>query len=101
MLTRIAPLSRCAEHSAREVYTHGYCERVVGLMARRSLTGTLGFLLPHLKPGMRVLDCGCGPGSITADVAELVAAGQVIGVDIEPGQVGAGRRRAGGRGVGD
>jgi len=71
-------------HPAREIYTHGYGERVVGLMARRSLTGTLGFLLPHLKPGMRVLDCGCGPGSITADVAELVAPGQVIGVDIVP-----------------
>ena len=85
--------------SARELYTHGYSEQVVGLMARRSLTGTLGFLLPHLKPGMRVLDCGCGPGSITADVAELVAPGQVIGVDIEPGQVEAARRRAEERGL--
>ena len=56
-------------------------------MARRSLTGTFGFLLPHLKPGMRVLDCGCGPGSITADVAEFVAPGEVIGVDIAPKSV--------------
>lgn len=82
-----------------ETYTHGYGERIVGVMAGRSLTGNLGFLLPHLQPGMRVLDCGCGPGSITADVAEFVAPGQVIGVDIEPSQVEAARRRAEERGL--
>jgi 2-polyprenyl-3-methyl-5-hydroxy-6-metoxy-1,4-benzoquinol methylase len=93
------PERRADPHSAREVYTHGYGERVVSEMARRSLTGTRGFLLPHLKPGMRVLDCGCGPGSITADVAEFVAPGEVIGVDIAPGQVEAARRRAQERGL--
>ena len=35
---------------------------------------------------MRLLDCGCGPGSITAGLAEAVAPGQVVGVDIEPSQ---------------
>ncbi len=93
------PERRPDRRTARELYTHGYGERVVGVMAGRSLTGNLGFLLPHLQPGMRVLDCGCGPGSITADVAEFVAPGQVIGVDIEPSQVEAARRRAEERGL--
>ena len=35
---------------------------------------------------MRLLDCGCGPGSISIGLAEAVAPGRVIGVDIEPDQ---------------
>lgn len=41
------------------------------------------FFISQLKPGMKVLDCGCGPGSITLDLAELVFPGKVIGIDIE------------------
>jgi SAM-dependent methyltransferase len=44
-------------------------------------------LLPHLRAGMRVLDCGCGPGSITLGLAAAVAPGEVIGLDIEPVQI--------------
>lgn len=36
---------------------------------------------------MDVIDCGCGPGSITVGLAEFVAPGQVIGIDIEPRQL--------------
>ena len=39
----------------------------------------VGFFLPHLHPGTRVLDVGCGVGSITLDLAEIVAPGQVVG----------------------
>ena len=35
---------------------------------------------------MCLLDCGCGPGSISIGLAEAVAPGQVVGVDIEPSQ---------------
>src|SRR5438132_6607001 len=91
--------SRPDAHVAREAYTHGYGERVVQHMAGRSASVTLAFFLPHLKPGVRVLDCGCGPGAITADVAALVAPGEVVGVDIEPGQVEAARRRVAERGL--
>jgi hypothetical protein len=27
------------------------------------------YLLPHLKPSYSILDVGCGPGSITSDLA--------------------------------
>lgn len=38
-----------------------------------------------LKPGMKALDAGCGPGVITADMAGLVGAqGSVLGVDLHP-----------------
>jgi ubiquinone/menaquinone biosynthesis C-methylase UbiE len=42
------------------------------------------FLAPYLQPGMRLIDCGCGPGSITADLAQLMAPGLVVGVDLRP-----------------
>ena len=40
------------------------------------------FLLAYLRPGMTLLDCGCGEGTITVDLAELTAPGQVVGLDI-------------------
>ncbi len=42
------------------------------------------FFLPHLQPGMSLLDCGCGPGAITLSLAETVAPGHVVGIDLEP-----------------
>src|SRR5258708_14519711 len=52
------------------------------------------FFIPHLRPGMTVLDCGCGVGSITLDLAELVAPGQVIGIDINEQQLNVARSQA-------
>lgn len=40
------------------------------------------FFIPFLTPGMRLLDVGCGPGTITAALAGIV--GTAVGVDIEP-----------------
>lgn len=50
---------------------------------------------------MDVVDCGCGPGSITVGLAEIVAPGHVIGVDIEPRQLETARALAFERGVGN
>jgi SAM-dependent methyltransferase len=82
-----------------ETYTHGYDARWIDFIGRRRAAEDLAFLLPHLRPGLRVLDCGCGPGSLTADVAALVAPGEVVGLDQDPGQVDLARRRAAGRGL--
>lgn len=59
----------------------------------------VGFLLPYLKRGFSVLDCGCGVGSITLDLAELVAPGQVIGIDIDESQLEVARAAAQKRGL--
>ena len=74
----------------REQYTMGYGPAAVGLMATRSAQSHAGFFLSHLKTGMSVLDCGCGPGTVTLGFAELVAPGQVVGTDIEESQVALG-----------
>jgi SAM-dependent methyltransferase len=50
------------------------------------------FFAPFLTPGMRLLDIGCGPGTITAALAGIV--GTAIGVDIEPNAIAAARQLA-------
>lgn len=41
-----------------------------------------------LKPGMRVLDAGCGPGRVTIPLAKAVGpTGQVVAVDVQPGML--------------
>ncbi len=57
------------------------------------------FFTSHLKPGMRILDCGCGPGSITLDLAELVSPGQVVGLDIGTTQIEKARKLQNARNV--
>ena len=84
-----------------ERYMHGYEDWTREWMARRTAASELGFLLPHLAAGMTVLDCGCGPGSITAGLAELVSPGEVIGLDIEERQLEAARRLARERSLGN
>jgi SAM-dependent methyltransferase len=57
------------------------------------------FLAPYLRAGMRLLDCGCGPGSITVDLARTVAPGEVIGIDLREDALAHGRALALERGI--
>lgn len=66
----------------RDRYTHGHHQSVVQNHARRRAEGEAWFLLPHLKAGMRLLDVGCGPGTIIAGLAKAVAPGEAIGIDL-------------------
>jgi ubiquinone/menaquinone biosynthesis C-methylase UbiE len=68
---------------ASERYTHGHHPSVVSQHARRTAGEAAAILMPHLKPDMRVLDVGCGPGSITVGLAEAVAPGEVVGIDVD------------------
>jgi SAM-dependent methyltransferase len=65
----------------KDVYTHGHHESVLRSHRWRTAENSAGYLLPELAPGLRVLDVGCGPGTITLDLARRVAPGPVVGVD--------------------
>ena len=66
---------------ACEVYQHGHHASVVASHAKRTAETDAAFFLASLKPGMRLLDVGCGPGSITVGLAARVAPGETIGID--------------------
>lgn len=72
---------KMAAAQEKATYTHGHHASVVNSHARRTAQDSAAFLLPHLKPHHTILDIGCGPGTITADLAELVPEGKVTGVD--------------------
>lgn len=72
----------------------GYGPAATAIMAVRTARSHAAFFLPHLKPGMSVLDCGCGPGTITLGFAEHVAPGEVVGTEIEASQVALARENA-------
>lgn len=61
---------------------HGHHESVLRGHQRRTAEDSAAYLLPHLKLGLSVLDIGCGPGTITADLAARVAPAPVLAVDL-------------------
>ena len=75
-----------------EHYTHGHPEAVLRSHRWRTVENSAAYLLPHLVAGARVLDVGCGPGTITADLAARVAPGEVLGVDASTEVVAAASR---------
>jgi ubiquinone/menaquinone biosynthesis C-methylase UbiE len=62
-------------------YTHGHHDSVLRSHRWRTAENSAGYLIPHLTPGMSLLDVGCGPGTITADLAGRLAPGRVVGLD--------------------
>ena len=80
-------------------YTHGHHASVVAQHARRTAERDAAYLLPHLRPGERLLDIGCGPGTITTGLARAVAPGETIGIDLVPAVLDEAREHAESTGV--
>jgi SAM-dependent methyltransferase len=86
-----------ASRAAR--YTHGHSDAVLRSHRWRTAENSAAYVLPFLKPGMDLLDVGCGPGTLTTDLARAVAPGRVVGVDLDAGVVAEAEQTAAASGV--
>jgi ubiquinone/menaquinone biosynthesis C-methylase UbiE len=77
-------------------YTHGHHESVLRSHKWRTVDNSAAYLAPHLTYGVSVLDLGCGPGTITADIGRRVGSGRVLGIDASADVIDDARRNAGG-----
>ena len=82
-----------SDPAPRDTYTHGHHASVVAQHSRRTAEEAAAFLIPRLGPEMRLLDVGCGPGSITAGLVKYV--GEVVGIDVESSVLETARRLTG------
>ncbi|MBH0023861.1 methyltransferase domain-containing protein [Salinibacterium sp. SWN248] len=64
-----------------ERYTHGHHESVLKSHTWRTIANSAAYFEPRLEAGLSLLDIGCGPGTITAEFAERLAPGRVVGLD--------------------
>ena len=81
-------------------YTHGHHESVLRSHRWRTAANSAGYLLPLLRPGMRLLDVGCGPGTITMDLADVVGpVGTVTALERTEDALDLARGEAGRRGT--
>jgi ubiquinone/menaquinone biosynthesis C-methylase UbiE len=87
-----------AHEHTQERYTIGY-KMAAEEMSQRTVSIEASFFAPHLRPGMQLLDCGCGPGTISLGLAAIVAPGEVEGIDLEESQLEAARAAAKQRGL--
>lgn len=62
-------------------YTHGHHDSVLRSHRWRTVENSAAYLTGHLESGRSLLDVGCGPGTLTVDLARRVAPGRVVGVD--------------------
>ena len=66
----------------RDVYTHGHQPAAVNQHAKRTAETSAAFCRHVISATSRVLDVGCGPGSITVGLAKWAARGSVTGIDL-------------------
>lgn len=82
-----------------DTYTHGHHDSVLRSHTWRTAENSAAYLLGSLAPGQRLLDIGCGPGTITLDLAERVSPGEVLGIDPSAEVVARARAEGEARGV--
>ncbi|EPS38077.1 hypothetical protein H072_8203 [Dactylellina haptotyla CBS 200.50] len=75
--------------SQEKAYIHGHHPSVLKSHNWRTIENSAAYIIPHLKPyaaaqpsaAVAVLDAGCGPGTLTCDLAERLPNAQVTGID--------------------
>jgi ubiquinone/menaquinone biosynthesis C-methylase UbiE len=77
-----------------ERYAGGYGAMTIEGLSHRTLAQDGAFFVRHHTPAMNVLDCGCGPGVLTIDIARIANRGSVVGIDLAADQIELGRTRA-------
>lgn len=83
------------ETSATPDYTLGFSDKIVEVLQTYSVESQAAHLLPHLRNGLRVLDFGCGPGTISVGLAKAVEPdGELHGIDMEESHIQLARRIA-------
>lgn len=88
--------------TSHAVYTHGFHASVLRSHSWRTAENSAAYLLPYLTEGAALLDVGCGPGTITADLAERVGpTGRVTAADASEEVLGQARRTVAERGLGN
>jgi SAM-dependent methyltransferase len=80
-------------------YTLGHGEGALAQMRFRTADKCCAFFREHLRADSRILDCGCGPGSVTVGLAQWAPNGETIGVDLNAGQLEGARALAHSLGV--
>lgn len=62
-------------------YTHGHHAAVLASHQRRDVANSAAYLAQWLTGSESILDIGCGPGSLSVDLARHVPDGLVLGID--------------------
>lgn len=80
-------------------YTHGQHSSVTDSYRWRNAANSAAYALAEMTPGASLLDIGCGPGTITVDLAQRVAPGRVVAMDVSAAAIELARATAEEHGV--
>jgi ubiquinone/menaquinone biosynthesis C-methylase UbiE len=75
-------MANLTKHNQTSKYTFGYSQYTLATHQARTAESDAAFLRPHIKKTDRILDVGCGPGTITTGLAKYASEGTTVGIDI-------------------
>lgn len=81
------------------VYTTDHSTSVLQTHNWRTASNSAAYLVSHITSTSKILDIGCGPGSITVDFARRASQGHVTGIEYVPDPLNQARQLASSQGV--